>query len=160
MNRAPIGATATAVSPPFEPIQGKHVPFGWRERWKAAPEIGANAWRALGLVARADKGLLVQLLAGQLLDATLTVAITAVGPKIIDAIVGHAARTAITWVVLELLLVLAKTAASQWNTFTGVMLGPTLFGAWVTATGSYGAGFFALAALGLVGAGLLIKRYE
>ena len=52
------------------------------------------------------------------------------------------------------------TGGSLFFTFTGVMLGPTLFGAWVTATGSYGAGFFALAALGLVGAGLLIKRYE
>lgn len=52
------------------------------------------------------------------------------------------------------------TGGSLFFTFTGVMLGPTLFGAWVTATGSYSAGFFALAALGLVGAALLVKRYE
>ncbi len=52
------------------------------------------------------------------------------------------------------------TGGSLFFTFTGVMLGPTLFGAWVTATGSYSAGFFALAALGLVGTALLVKRYE
>lgn len=122
MNGGAIGATATAVSPPVDPPPAKQVPFGWRERWRAAPEVGVNAWRALGLVARADRSLLVQLLAGQLLDALLTVSITAVGPKIIDAIVGRAPRAALTWVVLELLLVLARTAATQWNTFTGVML--------------------------------------
>jgi ATP-binding cassette subfamily B protein len=122
VNGGAIGATATAVSPPVDPPPAKEVPFGWRERWRAAPEVGVNAWRALGLVARADRSLLVQLLAGQLLDAVLTVSITAVGPKIIDAIVGRAPRAALTWVVLELLLVLAKTAATQWNIFTGVML--------------------------------------
>jgi MFS family permease len=52
------------------------------------------------------------------------------------------------------------TSGSLFFTFTGVMLGPTLFGAWVTATGSYAAGFFVLAALGLVGAALLVKRYD
>ncbi|MFN4284061.1 MAG: MFS transporter [Alphaproteobacteria bacterium] len=52
------------------------------------------------------------------------------------------------------------TGGSLFFTFTGVMLGPTLFGVWVTATGSYSAGFFALAALGLIGAALLVKRYE
>ena len=122
MNRGAIGATATAVAKPVDPPPAKDVPFGWRERWRAAPEVVVNAWRTLGLVARADRSLLVQLLAGQLLDALLTISIIAVGPKIIDAIVGHAPRAALTWVVLELLLVLAKTAATQWNTFTGVML--------------------------------------
>jgi MFS family permease len=52
------------------------------------------------------------------------------------------------------------TSGSLFFTFTGVMLGPTFFGAWVTATGSYAAGFFVLAGLGLVGSLLLIKRYD
>ena len=52
------------------------------------------------------------------------------------------------------------TGGSLFFTFTGVMLGPTLFGVWVTVTGTYSAGFFALAALGLIGAALLVKRYE
>lgn len=77
--------------------------------------------------------------------------------------------TAISWNGVELAELsrlappgqaVTATGGSLFFTFTGVMLGPTLFGAWVTVTGSYGAGFFALAALGLVGAGLLIKRYE
>ncbi len=105
-----------------ESVGPREVVFGWRDRMRAAPEVGLNAWRALGLVAQADRGLLARLVAGQLLDAALTVAITAVGPKIIDAIVGHASRAALTWVALELLLVLARTGTTQWNTYTGVML--------------------------------------
>ena len=41
------------MSPPLTKSQAKDVPFGWRERWLAAPEVGANAWRALKLVAQA-----------------------------------------------------------------------------------------------------------
>ncbi len=52
------------------------------------------------------------------------------------------------------------TGGSLFLTFAGVMLGPTLFGAWVTATGSYPSGFLILAVLGLVGAALLAWRYQ
>jgi predicted MFS family arabinose efflux permease len=52
------------------------------------------------------------------------------------------------------------TGGSLFLTFTGVMLGPTLFGAWVTATDSYPSGFVILAVLGVVGAALVARRYE
>jgi len=52
------------------------------------------------------------------------------------------------------------TGGSLFFTFSGVMLGPTLFGAWVNITASYAAGFLALAALGVLGALLLVKRYD
>ncbi len=100
----------------------REVPFGWRARLQASPEVLRNAWRALALVAEADRGLLVQLLAGQLGDAVLTVGVAAVGPRIIDAIVGRDARVAIAWVAVELALVLLRTAVTQWNVFTGVAL--------------------------------------
>jgi MFS-type transporter involved in bile tolerance (Atg22 family) len=45
-------------------------------------------------------------------------------------------------------------------TFAGVMMGPTLFGAWVTTTNSYSSGFLILATLGVVGAALLAWRYK
>lgn len=106
---------------PESPAQ-REVVFGWRDRVRAAPEVGANALRALRLVAEADRGLLAKLVAGQLLEAGLTVAVTAVGPLIIDAIVARAGRAALTWVALEFALVFARTAATQWNAFTAVML--------------------------------------
>jgi MFS family permease len=52
------------------------------------------------------------------------------------------------------------TGGSLFLTFSGVMLGPMLFGAWVTATGSYPSGFLILAALGVIGAALLAWRYN
>jgi MFS family permease len=51
------------------------------------------------------------------------------------------------------------TGGSLFLTFGGVMVGPVLFGAWVTATGGYSSGFVCLAALGLVGAALVTRRY-
>ena len=51
------------------------------------------------------------------------------------------------------------TGGSLFFTFGGVMVGPALFGAWVTTTGSYPSGFLILAALGLIGAALLFWGY-
>lgn len=51
------------------------------------------------------------------------------------------------------------TGGSLFFTFGGVMAGPALFGAWVTATGSYPSGFLILAALGVVGAATLLWGY-
>jgi nitrate/nitrite transporter NarK len=48
------------------------------------------------------------------------------------------------------------TGGTQFFTFAGVLIGPPLFGAIASATGSYGSGFLAIAALPLLaGAGLL-----
>jgi MFS family permease len=52
------------------------------------------------------------------------------------------------------------TGGSLFFTFAGVMMGPTLFGAWVTTTNSYSSGFLILATLGVVGAALLAWRYK
>lgn len=51
------------------------------------------------------------------------------------------------------------TGGSLFFTFGGVMLGPTLFGAWVNAAGSYPSGFLILAALGVTGAACLLGGY-
>lgn len=50
------------------------------------------------------------------------------------------------------------TGGSLFFTFGGVMIGPALFGAWVTASGSYPSGFVILAALSLIGAAFLLAR--
>ena len=48
------------------------------------------------------------------------------------------------------------TGGTQFFTFAGVLIGPPLFGAIASATGSYGSGFLVIAALPLLaGAGLL-----
>ena len=53
----------------------------------------------------------------------------------------------------------SATGGSLFFTFGGVMVGPALFGAWVTATGSYPSGFLILAILGLIGAALVLWGY-
>lgn len=54
----------------------------------------------------------------------------------------------------------SATGGSLFFTFGGVMVGPALFGAWVTSTGSYPSGFLILAALGLIGAALVLWGYN
>jgi hypothetical protein len=51
------------------------------------------------------------------------------------------------------------TGGSLFFTFSGVMAGPVLFGAWVTSTGNYASGFLVLAALGLIGGATLLWGY-
>lgn len=53
----------------------------------------------------------------------------------------------------------SATGGSLFFTFGGVMVGPAVFGAWVTATGSYPSGFLILAGLGLIGAALVLWGY-
>ncbi len=51
------------------------------------------------------------------------------------------------------------TGGTQFFTFAGVLIGPPLFGAIASATGSYGSGFLLIAALPLVAStGLLVSR--
>lgn len=52
------------------------------------------------------------------------------------------------------------TGGSLFFTFSGVMMGPSLFGAWVSVTGGYPSGFVILAVLGAIGAALVAWRYD
>jgi len=85
---------------------------------KRAKLVFSNLGRALGLAWERDRSLTLRYLASQLADAVLPIAVAYVGKRIVDAVVDArggrgTAREALVWVVIELVLFVAKHAAGQ-----------------------------------------------
>src|SRR5688572_14687194 len=88
----------------------------------------AHARRTLGIVAEVDRRLLIGLIATQIFDAVSLVAMAWVGKQIIDSIVAslrdpaRPVRAALTWVAIELGIVLLRSLVSQLESFSRMVL--------------------------------------
>ena len=102
---------------------------GMRARLRETASLFAHARRTLAIVWQVDRGLLLVLLACQVLDAVGLVAIAWVGKRLIDAVLwaAHAAeprpvRVPLTWAAVELGLVAGRALVSQASGFTQLVL--------------------------------------
>ena len=95
---------------------------------KRAALLFTNMGHTLRLAWEVDRGLTLRYLGGQMVDAVLPVALAYVGKRIVDGVVAaradeaHAARAALGWVAVELLLFVAKHAAYQYAGYLATLL--------------------------------------
>ncbi|HJL20487.1 MAG TPA: ABC transporter ATP-binding protein [Sandaracinaceae bacterium LLY-WYZ-13_1] len=90
--------------------------------------LAGNVRRAIGLAWRVEKGITAQYVVAAALEALLPVAIAYVGKLIVDAVVAsmeapdHPLGPPLTWVAVELGLILASHVAGQYAGFTSQLL--------------------------------------
>ncbi len=102
--------------------------MSWRERLARTGTVVTIGRRTLRLVWSVSPGLLITMAVCALLDAGTLVVMAWVGKEIIDAIVAavrdpmHPAGPALTWVSIELAIVVARSAITYINTYAQVVL--------------------------------------